>query len=118
MVEGGPPVDNIELQRAGEQMPLVSSERQGGSPKTKKRNKKDKKKSKQKSKSKGAMKSVAASAAIIMKDDEIEEHAEAMDMIECPHKVQISLSCRNIADMDLGGKSDPYAIIYAKAEKE
>lgn len=56
--------------------------------------------------------------AQVMGDDEIEEHAEAMDMIKCPHKVQIRLSCRNLLDMDLTGKSDPYAILYAKAEKE
>ena len=54
-----------------------------------------------------------------MADDEVEEYNEAMDQVDCPHKVQISIACRKLADLDIGkGKSDPYAILYAKAEKD
>ena len=53
-----------------------------------------------------------------MADDDVEEHAEAMDSIECPHKVQLTISCRSLVDVDLGGKSDPYALVYFKAEKD
>ena len=54
-----------------------------------------------------------------MAEDEIEEHSEAMGLVESPHKVQISLSCRGLADMDgIGGKSDPFAIVYVKGEKD
>ena len=36
----------------------------------------------------------------------------------CPHKVQVSIMCRNLIDMDgIGNKSDPYAKLFAKAEK-
>ena len=54
-----------------------------------------------------------------MADDDVEEHAEAMDSIECPHKVQLSIACRSLIDVDgPGDKSDPYAIVYFKAEKD
>mmetsp|Transcript_27236 Transcript_27236/g.36400 ORF Transcript_27236/g.36400 Transcript_27236/m.36400 type:complete len:212 (+) Transcript_27236:172-807(+) len=50
--------------------------------------------------------------------DEIEEYAEAIDMIQSPHKVTITIMCRDLADMDFGGKSDPYAVVYLKGEKD
>ena len=86
MVEGGPEIA-IELAKHTSDTvgQLVSSGERSGvsgtvSAKNRKRSgKKDKKKGR--SKSKGVMKSVAASGAIIMAEDEIEEHAEAMDMI-------------------------------------
>ena len=59
-----------------------------------------------------------ADMAAIMGDDEIEEHAEAIELIQSPHKVKITIMCRDLADMDIGGKSDPYAICYLKGEKD
>ena len=54
-----------------------------------------------------------------MGKDQIEENAEHVDTIQSPHKVQVTISCRNLIDMDgIGNKSDPYAILYAKAEKD
>ena len=53
-----------------------------------------------------------------MGGDEVEEHNEAMNLIDCPHKVQVSIACRNLPDLDAIGKSDPYCILYAKAEKD
>ena len=53
-----------------------------------------------------------------MGDDDIDEHAEAMDMVECPHRVQIQIACRNLENTDVAGKSDPYAIVYVKGEKD
>lgn len=34
------------------------------------------------------------------------------------HKLQITISCRNLKDMDLIGKSDPYAVLYARDKNE
>ena len=56
---------------------------------------------------------------MLMGKDQIEEYAEHVDTIQSPHKVQVTISCRNLIDMDgIGNKSDPYAILYAKAEKD
>ena len=57
--------------------------------------------------------------ATVMDENEIEDHAEAMEMIESPHKVLLSISCKDLPDMDVGvGTSDPFAIVYVKGEKE
>ena len=53
-----------------------------------------------------------------MDPNEVDEHAEAIDMIQSPHKVQLTIMCKELADMDIGGKSDPYANVYIKGEKD
>ena len=42
-----------------------------------------------------------------------------MDSIDCPHKVQITIACRSLVDVDgPADKSDPYCVVYFKAEKD
>ena len=56
-----------------------------------------------------------------MNEDDVFEHKEAMGYVEeqSPHKVQVTISCRNLIDMDgIGNKSDPFAVLYIKAEKD
>ena len=95
---------------------VSSGERSGVSNK----NKSVKKSSKKKKKSKGQQyMEVFQNVAQQMGDDDIEEYAEAMDGIECPHKVQLTISCRSLIDVDgINDKSDPFGIVYFKAEKD
>ena len=62
---------------------VSSGERSGVSAK----NKSTKKSSKKKKKSKGQYMELFQNVAQQMGDDDVEEYAEAMDGIECPHKV-------------------------------
>ena len=120
--EGGQAV-TIELQEVNSlgsdaAAALVSSgERSGVSAKNKGGKRSSKKSKKQR---KGQYMEVSQFIpAQRMADDDVEEYAEAMDSIECPHKVQLSIACRSLIDVDgPGDKSDPYAIVYFKAEKD
>ena len=63
--------------------------------------------------------SAAAKKAVVMGDDEIMEHEEQMSLASetCPHKVQVTIMCRALQNLDMLDKSDPYAKLYSKAEK-
>ena len=41
-----------------------------------------------------------------------------MEATQTPHKVQIYVKCRDLADLDFTDKSDPYAVLYLKADKD
>ena len=53
-----------------------------------------------------------------MSKDEIEEQKDRLEAVATPHKVQIYVKCRDLADLDFTDKSDPYAILYLKSENE
>lgn len=53
-----------------------------------------------------------------MGDDEFEEYKEGLDKINSPHKVELTLACKDLANKDFCGKSDPYAVVYIKGEKD
>ena len=50
--------------------------------------------------------------------EEIEEQNVRLDSAVTPHKVEIYIKCRELADLDFTDKSDPYAIMYVKSEKD
>ena len=50
--------------------------------------------------------------------DEIEEQKVKLENAATPHKVKIFIKCRDLADLDFTDKSDPYAVMYIKSEKE
>ncbi len=57
--------------------------------------------------------------AKVMGRDMIEEHTEAMNMVQSPHKIKIEIACKDLVDLDFGmGTSDPFAILYVKGEKD
>lgn len=47
-----------------------------------------------------------------------DEFNEQMEKIESPNRVQLSISCRNLINTDNFSKSDPYALLLIKTEKE
>ena len=53
-----------------------------------------------------------------MKEDEFEEYKEEIDKLQSPHKVELTITCKDLLNKDVFGKSDPYAIVYIKGEKE
>jgi hypothetical protein len=50
-----------------------------------------------------------------------EDLAEAEDMLskaKKPNKVIVKIECRDLLDIELISKSDPYAVLYLRGEKE
>ena len=52
-----------------------------------------------------------------MVDDE-NEMQDNLEKAKKPNKVTIRLQCENLISVDFGGESDPYAILFMKAEKD
>lgn len=55
------------------------------------------------------------------KVDDAEDQAEAEDMLskaKKPNKVVVKIECRDLLDIELISKSDPFAVFYLKGEKE
>ena len=51
--------------------------------------------------------------------DEIEETKVHFETTKTQHKVVISVRCKDLPDLDLvDGDSDPYAILFIKAEND
>lgn len=50
--------------------------------------------------------------------DQIEESKQHFDNAKPHHKVEIHIKCKDLVDLDVIGKSDPYAILYVKAEND
>ena len=55
---------------------------------------------------------------IRLSKDEIEEQNVRLADAITPHKVEIYVKCRDLADLDFTDKSDPYAVMYLRAEKD
>ena len=53
----------------------------------------------------------------VMVDDE-NEMQDNLAKAKKPNKVTIRLACQGLADLDFMSASDPYAILYIKAEKD
>lgn len=53
-----------------------------------------------------------------MLDEDYEEYKEEIDKIQSPHKVELTISCRDLVNKDIIDKSDPYAVVYIKGEKD
>ena len=53
-----------------------------------------------------------------MNKDEIEEQRVKLESAVTPHKIQIFIKCRDLADLDFTDKSDPYAVLFVKSEKD
>lgn len=53
-----------------------------------------------------------------MEEGEFEEYKEEIEKLSSPHKVELTLTCKDLADKDMFGKSDPYAVVYIKGEKD
>ena len=51
-----------------------------------------------------------------MTNDQIEEHKAQFE--KNAHRIEIRIKCKNLVDMDVVGLSDPFAILYLKAEQE
>lgn len=46
------------------------------------------------------------------------EKEKPAPVMNSPNSVQIYISCRNLVDLDVMGKSDPFAELFIKTEKE
>lgn len=55
--------------------------------------------------------------AVVMVDDE-NELQDNLNKARKPNIVTIRLQCENLISVDFGSASDPYAILYIKAEKD
>lgn len=54
----------------------------------------------------------------IKDDDDLEDDDDPLAKAKKPNKVIIKLQCRDLLDLDLVSKSDPFAVFYLKAEMD